>query len=205
MRVSVSVLSATAAILTSVSAQAQGSSSAQADDGGHQHLGFFLRPDVGYGYMSSSGGGATISRGAFLGSLHIGGVIAENLILGADLYAGGTGKSDSILYSGVTPAVSDSSTVLAGIGPEVTYYLMPVNVYVSATVGFTSLAIISPGQNSASGHGGFGGRIGIGKEWWVSSHWGLGLAGHASESWNSVDGVTYSTWSLGVAFSATYN
>lgn len=114
-------------------------------------------------------------------------------------------KSGSVLISGAAPPVNDSATVLAGIGPEVTYYFMPANVYVFATLGFTSLAIIPLGQNSASGHGGFGGRIGAGKEWWVSRRWGLGLVGHATESWNSVNGVTYSTWSLGAAFSATYN
>jgi hypothetical protein len=205
MRVSVLLLSAATAILTSEYAQAQEFPSSQNVDDSHRHLGFFLRPDIGYGYMSSSGGGATIARAAFFGSLHVGGALAENLLLGANVYAGGAGKSNSILIDGMVPPVSDSATVLAGIGPEVTYYLMPANVYLSATIGLTTLAIIPVGQNSAPGHGGFGGRIGVGKEWWVSRHWGLGLVGHASESWNSVDGVTYSTWSLGAAFSATYN
>jgi hypothetical protein len=204
MRVSVLVMIVASTICASEVARAQEDAAPLSDDD-HNHQGFFIRPDVGYGYMSSSGGGATISRAAFFGTLHLGGSLVENFILGAALYAGGTGKSSSVLISGVAPPVSESATVLAGFGPEVTYYLMPANVYVSATLGLTALSIIPLGQNSGAGHGGFGGRIGVGREWWVSRHWGLGLVGHASQSWNSVDGVSYSTWGLGAAFSATYN
>jgi hypothetical protein len=205
MRVGVLVLIAASIVCTSECARADDTAPPRTGDGGHRHEGFFIRPDFGYGYISSSGGEVTIARAAVLGTLHVGGSLAENLILGAAVYAGGTGKSGSVLISGEAPPLSESATVLAGIGPELTYYLMPVNVYVSTTVGFTSLTVIPLGQSSGSGHGGFGGRVGVGKEWWVSQHWGLGLVGHASESWNSVDGVSYSTWSLGAAFSATYN
>ena len=55
---------------------------------------------------------------------------------------------------------------------------------------------------------GFGLRAALGKEWWVSDHWGLGIAGHVSLTVNQDSGTNPPTWTgLGatVAFSATYN
>ncbi|GAC1537636.1 MAG: hypothetical protein NVS2B9_03980 [Myxococcales bacterium] len=48
----------------------------------------------------------------------------------------------------------------------------------------------------------------LGKEWWGSSHWGLGLAAHLSMSVNQESGTnppTWTGWGATVAFSATYN
>jgi len=50
--------------------------------------------------------------------------------------------------------------------------------------------------------------LALGKEWWVSDHWGLGVAGHISFSSNQdpvASNNTLTTWAFGAAFSATYN
>jgi hypothetical protein len=62
---------------------------------------------------------------------------------------------------------------LRAIGPGVTYYVSPTNVFVSGSV---SLAQISYGAGGTSNWGAMG-RVVLGKEWWISGNWGLGLGG----------------------------
>jgi hypothetical protein len=46
----------------------------------------------------------------------------------------------------------------------------------------------------------------LGKEWWVSDTWGLGVAGMLLASGNGGGGgSTFTTWSGAILFSATYN
>src|SRR5713226_1245709 len=58
----------------------------------HRHFGFFLRPDLGVGYMTTSeptgtsAGDVTISGLAGVFGFAIGGAVAENVILAAHLY-----------------------------------------------------------------------------------------------------------------------
>ena len=55
---------------------------------------------------------------------------------------------------------------------------------------------------------GLGLKLAVGKEWWVSDHWGIGVAGQFFISRNDdPDATTVKLTTLGggVAFSATYN
>ena len=48
----------------------------------------------------------------------------------------------------------------------------------------------------------------VGKEWWVSANWGMGIAGEfvgASMTDKNTPGLTWSASSLSVLLSATYN
>jgi hypothetical protein len=66
----------------------------------------------------------------------------------------------------------------------------------------------SSSGSDASTNWGFGARAALGKEWWVSDHWGLGLVGHLSMSFNQDQGTnppTWTSWAFTAAFSATYN
>ena len=177
----------------------------------HRHLGFFIRPDIGFGYVSSSATSgrteATYSGGAAFVGVSIGGAVAENLILAGHVY--GTGIRDpSLSLSGVSQSTSDVDVTLGGIGPEVSYYFMPANVYVSAAVALTRGSIRNGGQQEDT-ETGLGLMLGVGKEWWVSDHWALGAGGRFMTSWNkdssAANAPTWSTWGLGAVFSATYN
>jgi hypothetical protein len=178
------------------------------DETVNRHFGFLIRPDLGGGYMSSTVGDTTISGGAGTFGLVIGGAVQENLVLGVHLYDGVI-SNPNVTVSGSSNPTTDSQMSMFGIGPNLTYYFMPVNMYASATVALTQLNAKS-GNLTGDSAVGLGTRLSLGKEWWVSEHWGLGLAGHFSYSANNQgDGTTnpqtISTWGLGLSFSATYN
>jgi hypothetical protein len=95
---------------------------------------------------------------------------------------------------------------LFGIGPEYTVYSKQ-NVYFSISPSLTRMT-----SSSSSGSGetnvGFGLRAAVGKEWWAGDHWGLGVVGHVSTSFNQDQGSgapTWTSWAFTIAFSATYN
>jgi hypothetical protein len=178
------------------------------DETVNRHFGFLIRPDLGGGYLSSTVGDTTVSGGAGTFGLVIGGAVQENLVLGVHLYEGVI-SNPSLTVSGTSNPTTDSQLSMFGIGPNLTYYFMPVNLYVSATVALTQLNATS-GNFTADSSVGIGTRLSLGKEWWVSDHWGLGLAGNFSYSANNQSGSTSNpqridTWGLGLSFSATYN
>ncbi len=175
----------------------------------HRHKGFFLRMDGGFGYAGSSasqgGISASISGASSQFGIAIGGAVAENVIVAGDFW-GGVMLSPSVTRNGVTGTLSSSASLI-GFGPNFTYYFMPANVYLSLTPGVTVVSLTYNGT-SANTKAGFGGKIALGKEWWVGSHWGLGLAGQFLFSLNVDEGINPPTWSTfggGIAFSATYN
>ncbi|HYR19933.1 MAG TPA: hypothetical protein VEQ15_10600 [Myxococcales bacterium] len=171
-----------------------------------KHFGFYLRPDLGFGYMSSTESGITISGFSGLGGVAIGGAIRENSILAVHIIDA-VAQNPSVSSGGSSSSTTDTSLLLWGIGPQYTHYFMPANVYLSTTLALTRLHISSGGRSEDSNWG-VGTRIALGKEWWVSDHWGLGVAGHISFSSNQdpvASNNTLTTWAFGAAFSATYN
>jgi hypothetical protein len=165
-----------------------------------RHFGFYIRPDLGFGYMASNLATQTYSGFAGLAGVAIGGAIEENSILAVHII-------DSVvqnpnLSSG--GSLSDSTMVLWGIGPQYTRYFMPTNMYVSATAALTRVSLDRFGTTGATNLG-FGTRLALGKEWWVGDHWGLGAVGHLSYSANVDGSYTMTTYAVGIAFSATYN
>jgi hypothetical protein len=174
----------------------------------NRHVGFFVRPDLGFGFMSGSedsgGNTMTISGASALGGFAIGGAVSENLIFAAHVFDAVAVNPDVSVSGFGSSSTTNTTLTMWGMGPEMTWYIMPQNIYLSGTVGFTKMTIQSGGSTGETDWG-FGARFGVGKEWWVSDHWGLGVAGQASLSSNPDAGNTLRTWALGVAFSATYN
>jgi hypothetical protein len=185
---------------------------AMLDTTSHRHLGFYLRPDLGLGYLTSSEPAdtvsVTISGVAGLAGLAIGGAVVEDFILAVHIFDAYT-PNPSVSAGGPSVSTTDTSFTLWGIGPEATYYIQPANVYLSGTLGFTKMSL-AHGNASVSSDWGFGFRAAVGKEWWAGDHWGVGIAGHVTFSTNpdpAANGSkpTLSTWTVGAAFSATYN
>lgn len=53
---------------------------------------------------------------------------------------------------------------------------------------------------------GFGGRVALGREWFVGDSWGLGTAAGISFASNAdTNHATLTTWTFGLSFTATYN
>jgi hypothetical protein len=157
------------------------------------HHGFFLRMDLGVGYQDSTANSATIDGAAGRFAISIGGGVAENLALFGTLLGGGT-------------TAEDPKATLAMLGFGATYYLMPMNVFLSGSVGFGSLRLKQNGSEHDTELG-FASRVGVGKEWFVSESWGLGLAGYLDFAAAKDKGTNPPTWrtiSPLVAFSATF-
>jgi hypothetical protein len=193
---------AVAAALVAGSAQAQV----------HSHEGLFIRLDAGIGYKAmnepgTSYGDLKLDGAAGTFGVAIGGTIANNLILAGHLYASSASNPTASSSNGASVSTTDTTLTMVGVGPELTYYFMPANVYVSGTVALTRLALTMNGS-TADSNAGVGVLLALGKEWYVSDKWGIGAAGQfrwSSNQDNGTNAPTISTWGLGIAFSATYN
>ncbi len=169
----------------------------------HRHLGFALRLDGGFGYTTSSaGGGSSMDGASGLFGIVLGGAVSENLILGGELWATGVSSPSS---SGTFSAIT--TFAVGGVGVNLTYYVMPANVYLSASPSITTMSV-DLGGTHINTDAGFGMKLAVGKEWWVGDHWGIGLAGQFLFSANKEKIPSPPTWNTvaaGVAFSATFN
>jgi hypothetical protein len=182
--------------------------------GYNQHDGFYMRVFAGFGYFSASEtyAGATDTysgAGATYGAA-FGGVIAPNLILYGE-FLGTTVTNASLSYGGGAPGLSNMDLTMFGFGPGVAYYLEPVNVYLSGTLTFTQIDFSN--TNTAvpidSTNLGVGLSFMVGKEWWVTPDWGIGLAGQVHVATMGDTVVGYDTRMraavFSLLFSATYN
>jgi hypothetical protein len=207
------IMLAVALALAPALAQAQSHAGALFEDNTeHRHLGLFLRLDTGPGGLSSSasegGVDASISGFAWPFGVALGYAVGENFIVGGEAW-GIAAPSPKHSYGGQSATANDRTATLSGFGLHVTYYLMPANLYLSLT---PSIVQLSESSSSSSGvaqtEAGFGAKIALGKEWWVGSHWGLGIAGQFFLGINQDKGVPSPTWTTvggGLVFSATYN
>jgi hypothetical protein len=175
------------------------------------HNGFFFRPDLGIGYLSTNansfGQSATLSGAAGSFGLAFGGAIDHHNILALHIWDLAAAKTTiSVNTPGGSSNVELGATI-AVFGPEYTYYSND-NLYFSISPGLSQLSFDGDNGNTHKTDPGFGLRAALGKEWWVSDSWGMGLAGQFSFSTNQDTGnnaPTWITWGLSLAFSATYN
>lgn len=175
------------------------------------HDGFFLRLAPGFGWndTSSDSGGTSLKMTGVSGLFNfaIGGAVSQDLILHLD--ASGVSTQDpKVKRNGtdVSSTVSSSSTSMVGLG--LTYYF-PSNFYLTGAVGMAESRKKSNGSTIKSDTG-YGANVMVGKEWWVSDNWGLGIAGqflYTNCPEKAPDGSKpdVKSTSFGVLFSATYN
>jgi hypothetical protein len=182
----------------------------------HRHLGFYLSMSIGplFGNvtdnvdtysMDMSGTGAQFD-------FKIGGAIKENLILHATLISN-TLPGPLIKISGTSSTkASDNLTIgEAMFGGGLTYYIMPSNIFLSGTLGLGNFSIIDSNDksNNVSTKQGFSMQLKIGKEWWVSKKWGLGISFTYGKTnlTNASDGIVEKLDSnrFGILFNSTFN
>ena len=152
------------------------------DFGYHQHHGFYLSMSADPNFASISDKVAGSYDYVFSGTgaqfdLKIGGAISENLILHATIISNSL-TGPKIKSDGVSQNTSNNVSIgEAMIGAGITYYMMPENILLSGSLGIGNFTVLDNGQkNSVSSDKGFSMQLKVGKEWWVSKRWGLGVA-----------------------------
>jgi hypothetical protein len=176
----------------------------------HTHDGFYLNLEAGLGGLSTSvtatntGNDVKLSGGAAMFGIALGGAVTPNFVIGGRLW-GAAASNPDLEINGQGGSTSDTSAGLSGIGLDLTYYLMPINIYFQATPSIGLLSVKELGT-SYDFDSGFAIRLAVGKEW-VSDNWGIGLNvqyAHSSNDGKDLPGTWRTNW-FGVAFSATYN
>ncbi len=170
--------------------------------------GFFLRLSAGGGGATTeaSDGANTASFSGTAGDINfaIGGMVGSNLALHGTFF-GWSITDPEIEFNGQTGTAQGDLT-LGAFGAGVTYYFMPVNIYISGSLG---LGRFDYNQGSFEGRSSTGLVFDatVGKEWWVGDSWGLGVAlglGVHSIPDDDVDD-NWSGGSVTLRFSATMN
>jgi hypothetical protein len=179
-----------------------------------QHSGFYMRLHLGGGYAHMGGTDANGDEQAFVGGggsfgIALGGTIAPNLVIFGNLF--GMFLSDpDVEFNGTKTGSVTGTTTISGIGPGVAYYFQPINLYISGTLAFTQFqAADSNGNTVFESNTGYGFQGMVGKEWWVSQTWGIGIAGEILYAGGMKDKndstIKWAGTTFSLAFSATYN
>jgi len=191
-----------------------------ATPGHRQHDGFFLRMSVGESVGGTQldaavGSERKVNRytaGAGANTeVALGYAVIPNLILHASLHlAHVTG------YQKLGKADWDEdhsvSTLFGFFGAGATYYFMPINMYVSGSIGPGGISQTQgPKHDLFESNTGFGTSLSLGKEWWVgrSGEWAIGGAlntqYYQAPFENEGRKTQYRGSVSGLAFTATYN
>ena len=184
-------------------------SAALASGDARTHDGFYLRLQGGPGGVRTSNEGEDVAlKGAGGGlNVEIGGALTRNFILYGKLF-GASVPSPDLEFGDITieDPGTDVTLGVGAVGVGVTYYFMPVNLYVSGAVSASQLSLEVDDERGET-EVGPGLHLGLGKEWWVGDQWGLGVGAELALA--RVDEQDADTrWGVGtllLMFSATFN
>jgi hypothetical protein len=137
--------------------------------------------------------------------LAVGGSVIQNLALHVDFETTLLPHPTQHAYGHETNSHTD--IVYESMGVGATYYIMPANLFVSGSVGVGVLVFEADGGQSKDTSAGLTLNALFGKEWWVGSDWGLGIAGqvvymHVNDY---VDTKYINAFAFNLLFSATCN
>ena len=181
-------------------------------EGFHTHDGLYLRFHLGIagtGFSSTQAGVKTnYAGGGSSTGIAIGGVIAHNLILYGTAFGTSTSNPDKQI-GGVSQPGDVGKIGVGAIGPGMAYYFEHLNLYLSAAFGLAGFTMDDGnGFRVDTSRSGTALELMVGKEWWVSRDWGLGIAAEligASLKDKNTPGLNWSAGSGALLFSATYN
>lgn len=171
--------------------------------------GFFLRLSAGAGSAKTSLDGyldkVKISGPAGDMNIAIGGIVTPNLALHGTLF-GWSASDPELTVNGINLGEMNADVTAGGLGGGLTYYFMPVNLYLSGSVGVGSMELDVAGPDGETQSGLFM-DLTVGKEWWVGDKWGLGVAGgmeyHSFGDPNINENWTGTSWTI--RFTASMN
>ena len=171
----------------------------------YTHDGFLLRFQGGYalGSLDFDVGDDHTPDSAYLGSVQIGGAVSPSSILYVGYsFINGTGTQSIPIPAELSPIFNqainaDVNYHIGALSLGTSYYIMPSNFYISTELRFIlnasvkaevknlsvtipdgrSLSIDSSAEAIYKGGGSSTGiGLGVGKEWWISDNWGMGLS-----------------------------
>jgi tetratricopeptide (TPR) repeat protein len=180
--------------------------------GHHSHDGFFLRMQLGFGFTSVNAERADVEVSGTSGhfSLAAGVALAGKLVLYGEFGGGSVTKPN--VKVGDQSASFDGEFSVFTFGAGAAYYFMPINVYLSGTIGGSQVTLkvrSATLERMLESKTGFGVTLSAGKEWWVSKDLGLGVAlqlhGSAVKENIPVDPDTLTPTWVSLAFSGPYN
>ena len=172
------------------------------------HDGFYLRLHLGGSYLHlESEAGSLSGPGGSVG-VALGGVVAPDLILYGAFFLSSVDDPTEKTDAYGTRTISGVNLAMVGLGGGLAYYL-PNNVYFAGTLAMMQFSL-SDAVNSNGlrydSQWGLGGQGLIGKEWWVSQDWGIGVAGEVmAASMKDRERWTWTGTAFSLLFSATYN
>jgi hypothetical protein len=187
--------------------------------GAETHDGGYLRLQLGFGYTSLSASdpvnSVTISGGGAGFGIAAGGAIARNLIIyGTILDSLASSPTVESTTGGQTTSgtLNNASAGVVGFGGGLAYYL-DSNVFFAGSLLASRMVVTdSNGNDIFRSELGFTFEGLIGKEWWASDNWGLGVSAQvlvgAMKDHPTIAGEAVPTWhvaTFNVLFSATYN
>lgn len=192
--------------------------------GSYEHDGFLLRGGFGIGFTATEQSPSRANT-SFLDSNFTGVAMALNVDVG---YAPVTNFVLQARFGFmITPdpriSVEGSDDTVSGefslgtllLAPALTYYFMPINLYITGAVGLAWFTFDSDrvydyddyDDNTDATSAGIGLNLDVGKEWWVGRQWGIGVAARmnfAAATGEVVSGrYDYTQWGFAILFSAT--
>ena len=182
-------------------------------EGFHTHDGFFMRIHLGIAATSFSstiqGSKLSYSGGGSSMGIALGGAISRHLILFATAFGNDTANPNYQL-NGASMSTFVGEIHVAAVGPGLAYYFEQTNIYLSGAFGLAGYEVRNMNDGSRSNWSSSGAALElmVGKEWWVSRDWGLGIAAElftASMKDALTPGATWSAGAASILFSATYN
>src|SRR5262249_37669586 len=135
------------------------------------------------------------------------GAVTENAVIHARI-ADFFEFSPHVTLNGHDEGDANASVGGVFVGPAFTYYFMPVNIYLTGAVGISWIRAVNGSSNEYTSNIGLGLNADIGKEWWISDDWGLGMAArfwftHATDKDSGLD-IKFDMTGVGALFTATY-
>ena len=174
------------------------------------HDGFFLRLSAGAGAAQTSedseDASLEISGPSGDVNLAIGGIVAPNFAIHGTIF-GWSIADPEVEITGYGSGELDGDLSMSAVGVGFTYYFMPANLYISPSVGVGSMTLDIDGLGDMESDSGLALELTMGKEWWVGTSWGLGVAaavGYHSIPDKGTDEKLAGT-NVAVRFSATLN
>lgn len=179
-----------------------------ADSHDSGHGGFFLQLGVGAGYYTATGtemtGDVTLSGVTFPLELHMGGTVADALVLGAGFNVD-FAPSPSIEQGGVDLVPGDVTQFVVGLNAFALYYIdRDMGLSAQARAGWGRIETAASGMVGNNDPMGFVGGLGVGKDFWLGGDLGLGALLRASYGAFALGGTTYGTLSLGLLATVTW-